>query len=116
MVLAILYTFSQAHDALFSLMKMEMAAEKLMASIEHGTEVPGALFLIMAAVPCILHVENCMGLKFLTCLISHGFQHIMAAGGLYKDMTLAKQHEKFIADVEEAINSSLLRLAWMLGL
>jgi hypothetical protein len=101
------YTFSEARDALFSLMKTEMAAEKLIASIEHGTEVPGALFLIMAAVPCILHAENRMGLKFLTCLLSHGFQHA-ASGGLYKDMTPAKQREKFIDDVQEAINTSLL--------
>jgi hypothetical protein len=101
------YTFSEARDALFSLMKTEMAAEKLIASIKHGTEVPGALFLIMAAVPCILHAENRMGLKFLTCLLSHGFQHA-ASGGLYKDITPAKQHEKFIDDVQEAINTSLL--------
>jgi hypothetical protein len=101
------YTFSKARDALFLLMKTEMATQKLIASIEHGTEVPGALFLIMAAVPCILHAENHMGLKFLTCLLSHGFQHA-AAGGLYQDMTLAQQHEKFIANVEAAINTSLL--------
>jgi hypothetical protein len=83
-----MYMFSEAHNALFLLMKTEMAAQKLIASIEHGTEVLGALFLIMAAVLCILHAENHMGLKFLTCLLSHGFQHA-AGGGLYQDMTPA---------------------------
>ena len=101
------YTFSQAWDALFLLMKMEMAAQKLIASIEHGTKVPGALFMIMAVVPCILHAKNCMVLKFLTCLLSHGFQHV-AAGGLYHDMTPAQWHTKFIANVEAAINTCLL--------
>ena len=44
------YTFSKAHDALFLLMKTETAVEKLITSIEHGTEVLGVLFLIMAVV------------------------------------------------------------------
>jgi hypothetical protein len=57
------YTFSKACDALFLLMKTEMAAQKLIASIEHGTEVPGALFLIMAVVPCILHARELHGLE-----------------------------------------------------
>ena len=51
----------------------EWKFKRLSAAVEHGDKaMEAALLLVIDVVPCILHMENCMGLKLFTMLLIDG--------------------------------------------
>jgi hypothetical protein len=75
--------------ALQSRLKIELLKEnrvqRNIRAINHMTEDEGALFLLMQAVPCLLHMESCCGLKLLTMLLIEGLDSAIS-GDIYQDV------------------------------
>jgi hypothetical protein len=64
---------SQRRDLLRNSLIQEFTYRKLKEAIAHGdTGTENALFLLINAVPCILHMENRIGIKILTRLFMKG--------------------------------------------
>ncbi|KAL7564948.1 hypothetical protein ACA910_010342 [Epithemia clementina (nom. ined.)] len=63
-----------------------------------------ALFLILNTVPCILHAENCMGIKIVTMLLIEGLSEAI------KSSTLGEKAAaiEFIAKIENIVNNDIL--------
>lgn len=89
-------------------MVMEWTYRQLQKAVAHGnTGKDEALFLLLDAVPCILHMENRVGLKIIKMLLVEGLGNamegkIMAAG----DGVLARV-ATFFDKVEEIANKSI---------
>jgi hypothetical protein len=72
------------------------------------TEDEGALFLLMQAVPCLLHMENRCGLKLLTMLLIEGLDSAIS-GDLYtEERSEQKRIDRFLEDIERVVNESIL--------
>jgi hypothetical protein len=94
------------------LLKAELLKEdrirKNIRAINHMTEDQGALFLLMQAVPCLLHMENRCGLKLLTMLLIEGLDSAIS-GGIYGDeKSEQKRIDRFLEEVEKIVNESIL--------
>ena len=53
----------------------EVNMEKLIAKIKEGKTREEAMERIMTFVPCIMHCENCVGIKILTMLFIKGLSN-----------------------------------------
>ncbi len=65
-------------------------------AINHMTEDEGALFLLMQAVPCLLHMENRCGLKLLTMLLIEGLDSAIS-GDIYPNIKSEQKRNRFSA-------------------
>jgi hypothetical protein len=67
-------------------------------------------YLVIDAVPCILHMENRIGLKFLTLLLTEGLTNAVEKK-LYQDLfpnSEKKRRVKLLEDAEQYINKIVL--------
>ncbi len=64
-----------------------------------------ALLLIKQAIPCIMHLENRVGGKILTTLLSIG-------ANLYQQRRAASNIDDFIAQVESIASTVILGMEW----
>ena len=55
---------------------LEEKIQNLKSDLDHCTPKDGALFLIYNAIPCILHMENRVGIKILTMLLVEGLSNV----------------------------------------
>jgi hypothetical protein len=86
----------------------ERKLEILMKDLDHSKKQDNALFLLLQCIPCILHLENRVGLKMLTMLLTDGLTSAKD-GTLYgKHLCESKSIEKFLAGVEGILNSAIL--------
>ena len=70
----------ERRDRLRESFVIEFTYKTLQVAITHGnTGKDGALFHLLDAVPCILHMENRIGLKFLTMLAIKGLGNAISA-------------------------------------
>ena len=87
---------------------MEFNYRKLSIDVEHGEKgVEGALFLLINAVPCILHMENRVGLKITTMLISEGLSLALAGNTFAENSALgeAGRMKLFFAELNTRFNT-----------
>ena len=90
----------------------EFTYRKLQEAIAHGeTGNDNALFLLINAVPCILHMENRIGIKILTRLFMKGLGYAKdnkLPAPLTDDgrvMSQSKRVEHFLRTVQEVLNT-----------
>jgi hypothetical protein len=88
----------------------ELQLRQLLDQILHCEGVGVALFLVLQAVPCILHCENRVCLKILTMLVIEGYSN--AEAGLILNEFNARnkkaRRDKFIKCLQTIINTKIL--------
>ena len=68
-----------------------------------------SVFLLLQWIPCIMHMENRVGIKILTMLLSEGLAH--AKGGTqpsYQQASVKAREHAFCASVNSIINNTIL--------
>jgi hypothetical protein len=81
----------------------------LLDQVNHCEGVGLALFLVMQAVPCILHCENRSCIKVISMIVSEGFSNAEAGRILSNESNSKKKRvEAFIASLEKIINTKIL--------
>jgi hypothetical protein len=93
-------------------LKMEYRYRQLKEGIARGEKLSNSAcaFSILDAVPCVLHMENRVGLKMMTLLLSDGLSHAKS-GELYSQEfpnNAGERLAKFVKDVEVYVNSHIL--------
>jgi hypothetical protein len=69
-------------DLLKESLKKEHALFEILDELRHGTiNEATALYLVINVLPCILHLENRVGLKILSWLLRIGMDHVKARTG-----------------------------------
>jgi hypothetical protein len=98
LALPLLGSLEVRRHRLLSVLKSFEEAEVLQGTLEHGNYV-GAFIGIRQAVPCILHLENRCGEKFLKMLFLEGYD---------KNMKTEKEKKKLLKDLEFCVNTQIL--------
>jgi hypothetical protein len=98
LALPLLGTLEARRYRLLCVLKSFQEAEVLEGTLEHGNYV-GAFISIRQAVPCILHLENRCGEKFLKMLFLEGYD---------KNMKSEKEREQLLVDIELCVNTQIL--------
>jgi hypothetical protein len=82
----------------------------LLDQVQHCEGTGLALFLVLQAVPCILHCENRVCLKILTMIISEGLSNAETGRILTNISCTSKKlrMEAFISELQRIINTEIL--------
>jgi hypothetical protein len=89
-------------------LKGESTINRLLKEISHGEVREGAFFLLMQTLPCVLHMENCNGIKLLTMAFIEGLSSAKK-GLLFNDVNAeVTRVSMYIAEVDRLINRSIL--------
>jgi hypothetical protein len=111
---AISGTLSERRERLRQHLVSEWSYTKLRDAMEHGTKGNDvALFLLIDAVPCILHLENRVGIKILTRLLTMGLGHALA-GHTFLEVSATSQNKRMAAyfvEVNRIVNCEILGTA-----
>ena len=78
-------TLSVKQAALAIALVAEAKIRLLLTELAHGAPSEGAMFLLIQAIPCILHLENRVGIKILTMLFIEGLSNAKK-GELYNNI------------------------------
>jgi hypothetical protein len=101
-------TTSVKHDALCKAVRSEAKIRHLLTELEHGTPSDGAMFLLIQAIPCILHLENRTGIKILAMLVIEGSSNAKA-GLLHADMPVeGPRIAHFFRSIANIVNKQVL--------
>ena len=88
--------------------RKEAAYIEQIDELEHGRQRNGALFLLLQAIPCILHMENRVGIKIITMLLIRGLSNVKE-GVLYSEhKSMNKRIECYIEDVTTIVSTQIL--------
>ena len=88
--------------------RKEAACFEQIEELEHGQQRNGALFLLLQAIPCILHMENRVGIKVITMLLIRGLSNVKE-GVLYSEhKSMNKRIEMYIEDVTNIVSTKIL--------
>jgi hypothetical protein len=99
---------STRREHLHSALKSEKEVRDLLKKFKHSQRCENALFLLIQAIPCILHMENRVGLKILTMLLISGLSNARKHL-LYRDESAeGKRIERFFTDVECILNTKII--------
>jgi hypothetical protein len=89
-------------------LQREATIAKLNREISHGDVRDGAYFLLMNTLPCILHMENRTGLKFLTMILIEGLSNAKKKL-LYTDVNAeGVRVSRFVVDIQNIVNRSMI--------
>ena len=95
-------------DKLRMLLRSEVKLRKLQDDLKHGDREEGALFCLIQAIPCILHLENRVGIKLFTMILIEGLSNARK-GLIYTDLRAeGLRLEHFFERVELLVNSKIL--------
>jgi hypothetical protein len=95
-------------NALRKALCTEAKIRLLVTKLKHGTPAEGAMFLLIQAIPCILHMENRIGIKILTMLLVEGLSNAKA-GLIYNEITAEGNRVKhFFRTVADIVNKQVL--------
>jgi hypothetical protein len=95
-------------DALRKAVLAEAKIRLLLTELSHGTPSEGAMFLLIQAIPCILHLENRIGIKILTMLVIEGLSNAKK-GLLYTHITAEGPRVKlFFERIADIVNKQVL--------
>ncbi len=86
----------------------EATSARLSKEIVHGEVKEDAYFLLMQTLPCILHLENCNGIKILSMLLVEGLSNAKKKLLFTNVKAEGSRVSQFIAHVECVINQSIL--------
>ena len=104
-------TLSVKQNSLSIALRSEAKIRLLLTELEHGTPNEGAMFLLIQAIPCILHLENRVGIKILTMLFIEGLSNAKK-GALYDDVGAeGRRIEMFFDRVAAIVNKQVLGTA-----
>jgi hypothetical protein len=96
-------------DRLRESLQHENRMRLLLDQVNHCEGVGLALFLVMKAVPCILHCENRACIKILSMVVSEGFSNAEAGHILQEEGNSKKKRiEAYISRLEWIINTRIL--------
>jgi hypothetical protein len=104
---------SERHAALKQRLVQEWTFRELKRCIDRG-ELLGqnqlSTYLLLDAVPCILHMENRNGLKIMTLLLDEGLKHCHKNPRYRSQFPNSRKQccQAFVADVEAYINQTVL--------
>jgi hypothetical protein len=104
-------SLAQKQNRLREAMEFEFEYMDVRKKIEHGEKGSDkALFLVLDCVPCILHLENRVGLKILTQLLKMGLASAMTATDVDTDVEASEQRAlaKFLDTIEHIVNKEIL--------
>jgi hypothetical protein len=95
-------------DTLCKAVRSEAKIRLLLTELAHGTPSEGAMFLLIQAIPCILHMENRIGIKILTMLVIEGLSN--AKAGLLYDHIRAEgpRIAHFFRRIADIVNKQVL--------
>jgi hypothetical protein len=98
-------TLEERSNRLRDHMISEYSLRQIKKGLEHGEKLKkGAVFMILDAIPCILHMENRMGLKILTLLFTEGLAN--SQDGMYPNIQGEKKcREHFLSTLEQYANT-----------
>ena len=83
--------------------------DKLIGQIGKAKTREQAMIHIMMFVPCIMHCENCVGIKFLTMLFIEGLSNFQGAKFPHlADVRGEKEEKMFVKDVEKQMRGEIL--------
>ena len=104
-------TLSVKRNSLSIALRSEAKIRLLLTELEHGTPNEGAMFLLIQATPNILHLENRVGIKFLTMRLIEGLPDARK-DALYDDAG-AEGHriEMFFDRLAAVMNKQVLETA-----
>jgi hypothetical protein len=88
--------------------RREAAVFEQIEELEHGQQRNGALFLLMQAIPCILHMENRVGIKMITMLLIRGLSNVKERVLYSQEGSVNKRIEMYIADVTKIVSTKML--------
>jgi hypothetical protein len=98
-------------DSLLKALVAESKIRLLLTELAHGTPSEGAMFLLIQAIPCILHLENRVGIKILTMLFIEGLSNAKK-GKLYQEVPAeGPRVEMFFRRVAAIVNKQVLGTA-----
>ena len=90
------------------MLETEQSIRKLLNQLEHGKDQDSALFLLLQAIPCILHMENHVALKIFCMLLILGLSNAKA-GIIFTDVTSESERIlRFIDEVSSVVNRVIL--------
>jgi hypothetical protein len=96
------------HNTLRKALVAEAKIRLLLTELDHGSPSEGAMFLLIQAIPCILHLENRIGIKILTMLVIEGLSNAKK-GLLYNDITAeGPRIERFFIRIADIVNKQVL--------
>ena len=99
---------SVRREHLHTALKSEKGVRDLLKTFKHSKRHENALFLLIQAIPCILHMENRVGLKILTMLLITGLsnarKHLLYGDELAEGMRI----EHFFTDIECILNTKII--------
>jgi hypothetical protein len=99
---------AQRQHLLKQLLVVEFPLRNLSGDIEASKRPEHALFLLMQAIPCVLHLENRVSLKTITMLIIDGVSSAVE-GILFADVVSEIERvDKYIATIELIVNTKIL--------
>ena len=99
---------STRRERLKSSLIIESDVRKLTSELSHCTPKETACFLMINAIPCILHMELRVGLKILTMLLVEGLSNVKERNLYVEIDSLGGRISRFLQDVSEVVNKELL--------
>ena len=104
-------TTSTLQSELKEALQNEAHLKKLKDRLKHCTPAEGMCFVLLQWIPCILHMENRIGIKFFTLLLIEGLSH---AKGLshpkYQHTSKKEQEEAFFQLLKTKLTTKSLDL------
>ena len=99
-------------EALRASLELEFRLRKLNDDVEHSERPETALFLLLQAVPCVLHMENRVGHKMIGTLLMEGISEA-DAGSLQPGINgNVKRMEAYVESVGDVVNKRVLGSEW----
>ena len=104
----------QRRNKLVERVKMEEKINDLKLKVKRCEKNPKALYLLVQAIPCILHMEMRVGLKILTMFINAGLGEAASSslpwqqGPQEKNITQNKMKDQYAEQIEKVINECIL--------
>jgi hypothetical protein len=88
----------------------EQELQALQAKLDHCTPDENALYKLLLAIPCILHMENRIGIKLVEMVLIEGGSNAIAGKlfGHIRGKVGKARFEHFAASIEEHVNNEIL--------
>ena len=98
----------ERRERLRSALVDEIRLKRLTETLHHCTPREGALFLLHRCIPCILHLENRVGLKFLYMLLVEGLSNCQKGLLLGHIVHEGPRTKTFLHQVADIVNQKLI--------
>jgi hypothetical protein len=103
-------TLEQLRTRLRLQLEGEKELRELKAKLDHCTPDENALYELLLAIPCILHMENRIGIKLVEMVLTEGGSHAIA-GDLFGHIAgkVGKtRFQAFAREIEQKVNNEIL--------